>query len=107
MSFHKGKNYLRTVTIDVSEELNSENTFVKFREPSTGEAFSLRVEDEAGAIEAFRTLLPQILVDHNFYEDEEETTKMSNADVVEILYSTYPAFTKVLTEYSNSVFRTK
>ena len=105
MSFHKGKNYLKTVTVDVSEELSSENTFVKFREPTTGEAFSLRVEDESGAIEAFRVLLPQILIDHNFFEDEEETTKMSNEDVVSTLYSTYPAFTKVLTEYTKSVFR--
>lgn len=107
MSFHRGKNYLRTVKVDISAELDSENTFVEFREPSTGEAFSLRVEDEAGAIEAFRVLLPQILIDHNFYEDEEETTKMSNEDVVAILYSTYPAFTKVLSEYTTGVFRTK
>ena len=107
MSFHKGKNYLKTVTIDISEELSSENTFVKFREPTTGEAFSLKAEDETSSIEAFRVLLPQILIDHNFYEDEAETTKMSNEDVVTVLYSTYPAFTKVLTEYTSGVFRTK
>lgn len=107
MSFHKGKNYLRTVKIDISAELDSENTFVEFREPTTGEAFSLRVEGEAEAVEAFRKLLPSLLINHNFYEDEEETTKMSNEDVIEILYAVYPAFTKVLTDYTTQAFRTK
>ena len=107
MSFHRGKNYLKTVKIDVSNELNSEDTFVEFREPSTGEAFSLRVEGETEAVEAFRKLLPQILINHNFFEDEAETTKMSNEDVIETLYSTYPAFTKVLTDYTTACFRAK
>lgn len=105
MSFHKGKHYLREVTIDISEELNSEDTFVKFREPTTGEAFSLRSDDEGAALEAFRKLLPSILIDHNFFDDEAETTKMSNEDVVEILFSSYPTYTKVLSEYTKAVFR--
>lgn len=105
MSFHKGKNYLREVTVDVSEELNSEDTFVRFREPTTGEAFSLRSEDEAAALEAFKKLLPEILIDHNFFDDEAETVKMKNDEVVDILFSSYPAYTKVLTEYTKAVFR--
>ncbi len=105
MAFIKGKKYLRTVKVDLSENLNSPNTFVEFREPTTGEAFSLRVEKEDEAIEVFKGLLPSLLINHNFYNDEAETEKMSNQDVVEILYSSYPAFTQVLTEYTTAVFQ--
>lgn len=120
MAFYKKNKYFKTVKIWLSneaEELNedeqeavednhgNEKVFVELREPSTEEAFSLREDDEEKAIEAFHKLIPAILIDHNFYEDETETKKLSNEEVADVLYASYSAFFEVLTKYTSRVFR--
>lgn len=99
--------YLKKITIDLSEELNCEDVHVTFREPSTAEAFKLRVEDENQAIEAFKELLPALMIDHNFYTDDESTIKADDKEVIEIVFDNFQAFQKVLTDYTKAVFRAK
>ena len=103
----KKLSYLKKITIDLSDELNCEDVHVTFREPSTSEAFKLRVEDENQAIEAFKELLPELMIDHNFYMDDEGKVKAEDKDVVDIVFDNFQAFQKVLTEYTKAVFRTK
>lgn len=103
----KKLSYLKKITIDLSEELNCEDVHVTFREPSTSEAFQLRVDDEAQAVDAFKQLLPTLMIDHNFYADDENTIKADDKEVVEIIFENFQAFQKVLTEYTKAVFRTK
>lgn len=104
MAYYKNHKYFKTVKISLSEDENNE-VFVTLREPTTEEAFSLRTENEDDAVEAFHKLLGDIIIDHNFYEDESEKQKMTNKDVAETVFESYTKFIQVLTEYTTAVFQ--
>jgi hypothetical protein len=103
----KKQSYLKKVEVDLSEQLNCEDVQVTLREPSTKEAFSLRAEDEEKAVEAFKELLPSLIIDHNFYADDEENVKAGNQEVVDIIFENFQAFQKVLSDYTSAVFQAK
>ena len=111
MAFYKNHKYFKTVKIWLTDEPENgaerpeNDTYVILREPTTEEAFTLRVEEEEKAIDAFRALIPAILIDHNFYEDETETKKLTGEEVADVLFGSYSAFFEVLTKYTSAVFR--
>lgn len=108
MAFYRKNKYFKTVKIFLNEgeDGKEENaTYITLREPTTQEAFTLRVEEEDKAVEAFKALIPAVLIDHNFYEDESETKKLTNDEVADVLYDSYSAFFEVLTKYTSAVFR--
>ena len=61
--------------------------------------------DEEKAMEAFRELLPKIIIDHNFYEDESEQVKLPIEEVAKIAGESYTAFFEILQQYTSAVFR--
>ena len=112
MAYYKNHKYFKTVKIWLTEEAEEkkegaedDRVYVTLREPTTDEAFSLRTDKEEEAIQAFRNLLEHIIIDHNFFDDEKETNKLSNGEVAELIYASYPTFIKVLTEYTTAVFQ--
>ena len=100
MAFFKNHKYFKTVKVEINED-----AWVLLREPTTDEAFSLRTDDENAALEAFRKLLPEIIIDHDFYEDETEQVKLKNSEVAEIVGNSYTGFFEVLNTYTTQVFR--
>lgn len=112
MAYYKNHKYFKTVKVWLTDEpeakvdgAEDDRVYVTLREPTTDEAFSLRTENEDEAVQAFRSLLEHIIIDHNFYADENETEKLANGEVAETIYASYPTFIKVLTEYTTAVFQ--
>ena len=107
--FNKQKHYdsaIQKVTIHLGEALNlpeGEDCFVTFREPSEMEVLSLRVaqSDEVEGLEAFRKLFISALIDHDFFDGEK---KMSNEDVINLLYEKVDSANLLIKEYSSAVF---
>lgn len=107
--FNKKKHYesaIQKVTIHLGKALNlpeGEDCYVTFREPSEMEVLSLRVaqSEEIEGLEAFRKLFVAALIDHDFYDGEE---KMSNEDVINLLYEKVESANQLIKEYSSAVF---
>lgn len=78
----------------VLKELDTES-MLKLRDASG------KGEEEVMAF--FKKILPNIIVEHNFYEDE--STKMKNSDVVELVFEKMELTSKILQEYSDKAFR--
>ena len=100
MAYYKNHKYFKTVKVEITED-----AWVLLREPTTDEAFSLRTDDEEQAMEAFKALLPNIVIDHNFYEDETEAVKLPIEEVAKIVAESYTGFFEVLNQYTSQVFR--
>jgi len=107
--FDKKKHYdsaIQKVTIHLGKALNlpeGEDCFVTFREPSEKEVLSLRTAQngEMEGLEAFRILFISALTDHDFFDGEE---KMSNEDVVNLLFEKVESANQLIREYSAAVF---
>lgn len=87
-------------------DLKEDDVYVVFKELDTFNTLELKDAFEKGETEILRKLksvLPDIIVDHNFYE--QENVKMSNNDVVELLFSKNKLTTKVVGEYISALFQ--
>lgn len=108
-SKHYG-NYIVKVRIDLSAELGldpSEDAYIVLRELPTVDVIGLKeayVKGEREALEFFRERLPDMIVDHNLYEDENK--KMDPAGVVALLFERAAAVMKVTNQYSDAIFPT-
>lgn len=102
-------NFLQKVRIEVGTLMGCETdaeVFVVLKEMDTASMLKLREASSKGEeyiMDFFKSVLPFILVDHNFYEDEK--TKMKNEDVVNLLFEKLELTSKVLQEYSEKAFR--
>ena len=56
-------------------------------------------------MEFFRKAMPAIIVDHNLMENEEK--KMSNRDVVDLIYEKFSLTQVIIEKYSNAAFFTR
>ena len=107
--FNKKKHYesaIQKVTIHLGDALNlpeGEDCFVTLREPSEMEVLKLKATDggEIAGLEAFREILTSALVDHDFFDGDE---KMSNEDVIGLLYEKVETANKLIKEYTTAVF---
>lgn len=101
-------NYVHTKRIDLGEFFEKEEAevYLTVRELTTKDVLLLKeVADkkENNAIfDTFRKILPGIIVDHNFYVDE--NTKMSVEEVSDLLFERIDVIAKVITEIQNSNF---
>ena len=114
MAFYKDKHYanaIQKVRIDLGSIFGLEKddeVHILLREPSEVESISFKKEltaDEVKGVEFFKSILPGLIVDHDFFEDE--TKKMSNEDVAELVFSKSEAADHVLETYTNAVFRSR
>lgn len=109
--FVKAKDYdkfLIKVRVDIGTELGLENNneaFVELKEMSTIETMQLKEMTTKGEIELlkyFKDTLPTILVDHNLYVDENK--KMTNEEVVYLLFEKSALATRVIGDYLQKAF---
>ena len=104
MAYFKNHKYVKTFKINLGDSFG-EDTFIELREPSTEEAFKLRTDGEDDAVKVFKTIMVDLIVNHEFYEDETKSAKLSNKEVTDLIYESFPSFQKVLKDYSDQVFR--
>ena len=107
--FIKSKHYanaIQKVTIKLGLELGLESAdeaTVTFREPSEGEVLKLRAaENDEQRLEAFKEIFKLSIIDHDFWEDE--TVKMDDGEVIDLLFQKVSTTDKLIKEYSASVF---
>lgn len=108
------KNFIHTQRINLGEEFGKEDeeVFVVLRELDTKSVLKLKNSagkkdengnpDETATLETFREILPSLIVDHNFYIDEQ--TKMSTDEVTELFFEKISTVSKVLSALQNRNF---
>ncbi len=111
--FIKTRNYdkcIQKVRIEVGTLVGLEKddeAFILLKELPTLEMLRLKEASEKGENETLcllRDLLPSILVDHNFYEDESAQKKMKNQEVAELVFESLDLTVRVVNEYTHAAF---
>ena len=114
--FIKSKNYdkcIQKVRIEVGTLVGLEKddeAYIILKELPTLEMLRLKDSSERGENETLsllRELLPTILVDHNFYEDESSKRKMKNEEVASLIFESLDLTVKVVNEYTHASFFTQ
>lgn len=112
--FIKSKNYdnaIQKIRIEVGKLIGLEEdaeAYIVLKELPTKEMLKLKESNEKGTEEVinfFERVMPYILVEHNFYETEQK--KMSNEDVVKLIFERMELSSKVISEYANASFFTR
>jgi len=101
------QNYLIKTRIELGKFFDQPNAdvFVELREMSSlqGIQFSKVVKsgDKEELLEHFQKILPILIVDHNFYIDE--NTRMPNKDITAIIFEKMEVLMHVISKYSERV----
>ena len=114
--FIKTKHYdtcIQKVRIEVGTLVGLEKddeAYIVLRELPTLEMLRLKEASEQGEHETLtllRDLLPAILTDHNFYEDENAKRKMDSREVAALVFESLDLTVKVVNEYTHAAFFTR
>ena len=112
--FVRNKNYenaIQKVRIDVGTLVGLEKddeAYVVLKELPTSEMLRLKDASDGGEsaiMDFFKSVLPKIITDHNFYETEQK--KMTNEAVTEFIFEKLELSSKVISGYSNAAFFTQ
>ena len=111
--FIKSKNYdkcIQKVRIEVGTLVGLEKddeAYILLKELPTLQMLKLKDSSQKGENETLsllKDLLPSILVDHNFYEDENAQKKMKHAEVAALIFESLDLTVKVVNEYTQAGF---
>ena len=111
--FIRNKNYdncIQKVRVDVGTYVGldkDDEAFITLRELPTFEMLGLKDAYDKGEEEIIRyikEILPALIVDHNFYEDEK--TKMTNEALSNLIFEKVDLANKVIREYTSAAFFT-
>ena len=103
--------FIQSVKINVGLECNmdkEDDALITLRELPTLEMMNLREAYDKGQKELimyFREILPTIIIDHNFYEDENK--KMTGENLTNLIFEKMELSSKVIGEYSQASFFTQ
>lgn len=112
--FYKNRNYtaaIEKVKIEFGTLIGcekDEEAYVVLKELPTMEMAKLtRAQEESieSLMEFFRKAMPGIIVEHNLMENEEK--KMTNRDVVDLIYEKFSLTQVIIEKYSNAAFFTR
>lgn len=101
-------NYIHTKRINLGEFFGKEEAevYLTVRELTTKDVLLLKEsadkKENNAIVDTFRQILPNNIVDHNFYVDE--NTKMTSEEVSELLFERIDVIGKVITVIQNSNF---
>ena len=104
--------FLQTVRIDVGTLVGlkaDEDAYIVLKELPTLEMLRLKEateKNEEETLRLFKELLPLIIVDHNFYEDDEMKMRMSNEAISALIFESITLTMKVVQDYTNAAFFT-
>lgn len=109
------KNYgnaIQKVRINIGLELGleeAEEVFIEMKEMSTLDVIKLKKVtaegDEYGVTLFWKETLPKVIVNHNLYIDEQ--TKMTNEQVIDLVFEKVELTGKVFDEYAHANFFTQ
>lgn len=101
--------YIHTQKILLGKEFGfetDEECTLTLRELDTASVLKLKEssnsDSETKSLEVFKEILPNIIVDHNFYEDEQ--TKMDSTAVTELIFEKVSTVGKVLSALKEANF---
>lgn len=112
--FIRNKNYdkcIQKVRIEVGTLVGldkDEEAFITLRELPTFEMIGLKEASDKGeesTLKYIKDILPSLIVDHNFYEDEK--TKMSDNALSDLIFERVDLANKVISDYTNAAFFTR
>lgn len=104
-------NVIKSVTISFGKYLGcpeDEDAMIVMREPTEIEVISWREAQKDGlvkGIENFKDLMKSIITDHTLMEDE--TVKMTNEDVVDLIFSKTDLCDAVMDQWARAVFHSR
>ena len=113
--FIKGRNYencIQRIRINVGIEAGlekAEDAFITLKELPTLEMLKLKESSEKGEEETlsfFKGLLPEIIVDHNFYADDDGKVKMENKELSDLVFGSLRLTMKIVEDYTSAAFFT-
>ena len=112
MPFIREKHYdnaIQKIRINLGKELGldkEDEAHVLFREPTEKEVLKIRVaKDDLERVDAFKEIFEAGIIDHDFYE--KENVRMEDKAVIALLFEKMDTTDKLITEYSNAVFRSR
>ncbi len=114
--FSRKRNYdncIQKVRLDVGTLVGlqkDDEAYITLRELPTLEMLRLKEASEHGekeTLEVFRELLPSIVADHNFYEDEDGKVKMKDTDLASLVFESVDLTLKVVRGYTEAAFFTR
>lgn len=112
--FVKSKNYdncIQKVRIEVGTLVGLDNdneAFITLRELPTFEMLGLKEaydKGEDGVLRYLREIMPSLIVDHNFYEDEK--AKMTNEALTDLIFERVDLSNKIINGYTSAAFFTR
>jgi len=90
--------------IDLDEHFEGENFFIELREPTTEETIGLsNGQDEIVDQMKIFSIIPHCIIDHNFYQDEDEKKKMATLDVWKEIMRRPVCSTEIVEKWSNNI----
>ena len=103
-------NALRKVRIEVGTLVGLETdaeAYLILKEMDTLTTLKMKsiTANNEDVVSFFKDVLPSIIVEHNFYEEEEK--KMSNEELASFIFQKIDLTTKVIEEYTTAIFRVK
>lgn len=103
-------NALRKVRIEVGTLVGLETdaeAYLVLKEMDTLTTLKMKsiTANNEDVVSFFKDVLPSIIVEHNFYEEEEK--KMSNEELASFIFQKIDLTTKVIEEYTTAIFRVK
>jgi hypothetical protein len=113
--FIKAKHYdtcIQKVRIELGILLGLDadpEAFIVLKELPTLQMLTLKEASEQGenqTLALLKDLLPSILTDHNFYEDEQTKVKMKNEEVTDLIFASLDLTVKVVNAYTHAAFFT-
>lgn len=114
--FSRRRNYdncIQKVTLEVGTLVGlqkDDEAYITLRELPTLEMLNLKEASEKGekeTLEVFRSLLPSIIADHNFYEDDDGRRKMTEKDLASLVFESVDLTLKVVKGYTEASFFTR
>lgn len=112
--FIRNKNYekcIQRIKIEVGKIVGlskDDEAFITLREIPTIDMLKLMNasnESDVKTLEFFRDILPSIIVDHNFYESEQE--KMKPKSLASLIFESIELTQKILGDYLSASFFTQ
>lgn len=111
MAYIKSRsNYIQKVKIEFGTlmgEQEDKEVYLVLREPSTEQMMAFQKysgQDEMELFNYFKSILPTIIVEDNFYEDESRARHLSPEEITAVIYESLDVTAKLFGEYFNAAF---
>ena len=114
--FSRKRNYtncIQRVRLEVGTLVGldrDDEAYIELRELPTLEMLRLKEASEHGEKETlvvFKELLPHIIADHNFFEDEQGKVRMKDEDIATLVFESVDLTLRVVQGYTEAAFFTR